>query len=103
MKATDLYNQLEQDFVKPKIIETWYNEDWKNKEYICDNFKQRSLGLLCDFAGEVNRVYTAVFASDKVLKKILDDGATDAMLFLHHPLVWEIGRPQNPNTAFHPT
>jgi putative NIF3 family GTP cyclohydrolase 1 type 2 len=101
MKATDLYNQLEKDFVKPEIIETWYNEDWKNQEYICDNFKHRSLGLLCDFTEKVSKVYTAVFPSDKVLMKILDDDTTNAMLFLHHPLVWEIGRPQNPNIAFH--
>ena len=40
MKATDLYNQLESDFVKPEIIEEWYNDDWGNKEYICDNFKK---------------------------------------------------------------
>jgi len=32
MKAIDLYNRLEKDFVKPEIVETWYNEDWKNQE-----------------------------------------------------------------------
>ena len=101
MKAADLYTQLEKDFVKPEIVENWYNEGWSNKEYICDNFKERSLGLLCDFTEEINKVYTAVFASDKVLTKILDDGMTNALLFLHHPQVWEIGRPSNPNIAFH--
>ena len=101
MRASNLCSQLEKDFVKQGIVETWYNENWKNQEYICDNFKQRSLGLLCDFTKEVNKVYTAVFPSDKVIVKILNDGITDAMLFCHHPLVWEIGRPQNPNIAFH--
>jgi putative NIF3 family GTP cyclohydrolase 1 type 2 len=90
MKSIQLYNQLEKDFVTPEIIETWYNENWKNQEYICDNFKQRSLGLLCDFAYEVKKVYTAVFPSDKVLMKIITDGVTDAMLFLHHPLTWDL-------------
>jgi putative NIF3 family GTP cyclohydrolase 1 type 2 len=101
MKAIELYNQLEKDFVTPGIVETWYNEDWANQEYICDNFKQHSLGLLCDFTKEVNKVYTAVFPSDKALTKIISDGVTDAMLFVHHPLVWELGRPQNPEMAFH--
>ena len=55
---------------------------------------------MCDFTEEINKVYTAVFPSDKILTKILDDGTTDAMLFLHHPLVWEIGR--KPGYAFHP-
>jgi len=90
MKAIDLYDQLERDFVKPDITEDWYNDDWETKEYICANFKNRSLGLLCDFTDEVNKVYTAVFPSDKAIQKILDDGATDAMLFLHHPLYWDL-------------
>ena len=102
MKAINLYNQLEKDFVIPTITENWYNYDGGmaiNAEYICDNFKQRSLGLLCDFAQEVNKVYTAVFPSDKVLEKILDDKATDAMLFLHHPLDWDLSK--NPEVAFY--
>ena len=88
MNATKLYNKLENDFVTPEITERWYDDEWKTKEFICDNFKKRSMGLLCDFTDEVNKVYTAVFPSDKALSKILDDGVTDAMLFLHHPLVW---------------
>lgn len=98
MKAIDLYNQLEKDFVKPDFSEDWFNFITENHEYICDNFKQRSMGLLCDFAEEVNKVYTAVFPSDKVLMKILDDGVKDAMLFLHHPLVWDLSK--NPEKAF---
>jgi putative NIF3 family GTP cyclohydrolase 1 type 2 len=92
MKATQLYSRLEKDFVTPEIVETWYSEDWDNQEYICNNFKQRSLGLLCDFTEEINKVYTAVFPSDKALTKIIDDGTTDAMLFLHHPLAWDLNQ-----------
>ncbi|MCL1806839.1 MAG: Nif3-like dinuclear metal center hexameric protein [Oscillospiraceae bacterium] len=92
MKATDLYQTLAKDFEKPGIVETWYNEDWENKELICGNFKERSMGLLCDFAENIQRVYTAVFPSDKVLAKVVEDGATDAMLFLHHPLAWDSSR-----------
>ncbi|MCL2372119.1 MAG: Nif3-like dinuclear metal center hexameric protein [Defluviitaleaceae bacterium] len=99
MKATQLYNQLEKDFVKLDFTEDWYEDNWKTKDYICDNFKQRSMGLLCDFAEEVNKVYTAVFPSNAVLTNILDDGITDAMLFLHHPLDWDLSK--NPSIAFY--
>jgi putative NIF3 family GTP cyclohydrolase 1 type 2 len=56
MKAADLYNRLEKDFVLPD--------------------------------------------SGRVLTKILDSKTTDAMLFVHHPLVWELS--ENSDKAFHP-
>ena len=100
MTATDLYKQLENDFVTPEITEDWYDDEMSvNDEYICDNFKQRSLGLLCDFAVEINKVYTAVFPSDKVLTKILCAGTVNTMLFLHHPLTWDLNK--NPDIAFY--
>jgi len=96
MKAIDLYNQLEKDFVIPSITENWFEEmseeEKSVEEYICDNFKQRSLGLFCDFAKEINKVYTAVFPSDEIMRKILKDNITNAMLFLHHPLPWDINK-----------
>jgi putative NIF3 family GTP cyclohydrolase 1 type 2 len=100
MKAIELYNILEKDFVIPSINENWYDNDMSiNDEYICDNFKQRSLGLLCDFTDEIKKVYTAVFPSDKILTRIIDDNVTDAMLFLHHPLAWDLSI--DPNIAFY--
>ena len=100
MKAADLYNQLEKDFVKPKITENWFEDkDMNDINYVCENFQSRSMGLLCDFTDEINKVYTAVFPSDKVLTKILDDNANDAMLFLHHPLSWDFSK--DPNIAFY--
>jgi len=100
MKAVDLYNQLEKDFVTPDITEDWYNDEMSvNAEYICDNFKRRSIGLLCDFADEINKAYTAVFPSDKAIIKILDDKVTDAMLFLHHTLIWDLSK--DPDKAFY--
>jgi len=44
MKAEDLYNQLESDFVKPGMSDDWFN--YMTEEYICDNFKQRSIGVM---------------------------------------------------------
>jgi len=100
IKATDLYAQLEKDFVVPGIIENWYEYGMpENDKLICDNFKQRSMGLLCDFTSEIQKVYTAVFPSDMVLTKILSDNVTNAMLFLHHPLSWDLSK--DPNVAFY--
>jgi len=103
MRAVDLYNQLERDFVNSEITEDWFEDkscyDASVEAYICDNFMRRSMGLLCDFADEVNRVYTAVFPSDKILTKILEDDVSDAMLFLHHPLIWDLSK--DPNIAFY--
>lgn len=102
MNATELYNQLEKDFVSPGIVENWYDYDSliDVAEFICDNFKKRSIGLLCDFTTKITKVYTAVFPSDKVLAKVLDDGVTDAMLFVHHPCAWDLGKELD--KAFYP-
>ncbi|MBT3230868.1 hypothetical protein HN358_03790 [Candidatus Uhrbacteria bacterium] len=64
-------------------------------DYLSDNFKERSMGLVCDFAQEVNKVYTAVFPSKLVMQKILDDGAEDSVLFVHHPSIWDIRKAPN--------
>jgi putative NIF3 family GTP cyclohydrolase 1 type 2 len=57
------------------------------------------MGLLCNFAGETTKVYTAVFPSDKVLTKILQDDTKDALIFLHHPMDWDLSK--DPNQAFY--
>ena len=99
MNAVDLYQKLENDFVRPGMSENWFQYMGEIEEYICDNFKQRSIGLVCDFAEDVNKVYTAVFPSDKVLEKILADNISDAMLFVHHAADWDLNR--NPDIAFY--
>ena len=99
MKDTDLYNQLEKDFYKQGMSDDWYSYMPNLEKYICDNFKRRSIGVMCDFAEEVNKVYTAVFPSDDVLNKILDDGVYDSMLFVHHALAWDLGK--TPGVAFY--
>jgi len=99
MKATDLYRKLEQDFVTPGMTDNWYSYMPELENYLCDNFKQRSIGLMCDFAQQINKVYTAVFPSDNVINKILSDGTTDAMLFIHHASDWDLNK--IPGKAFH--
>jgi len=47
MKAADLYAQLEKDFVKPGMTDDWFDYMADIEEYICDNFKRRSIGVMC--------------------------------------------------------
>ncbi|MFA6074625.1 MAG: Nif3-like dinuclear metal center hexameric protein [Negativicutes bacterium] len=90
MKATQLYQHLEADFVTPEMIEDWAEHMDPVANILCDNFLKRSMGLVCDFATEINKVYTAVFPSKDVMQRILNSGTKDAMLFVHHPLIWDI-------------
>ncbi len=91
MKAAELYAQLERDFITPAMTDGWAPRMAPVAEFVCDNFMDRSMGLVCDNASEVNKVYTAVFASDVVMQRLVDEDETDAMLFLHHPMDWDIG------------
>ncbi|MBL7078183.1 Nif3-like dinuclear metal center hexameric protein [Candidatus Shapirobacteria bacterium] len=90
MKITQLYQQLEKDFITPKMSDEWAQHMDSVADFLCDNFKKRSMGLVCDFANKINKVYTAVFPSKKVMQKILIGGTCDAMLFVHHPSIWDI-------------
>ena len=90
MKAIQLYQQLEKDFITSEMSDKWIEYMDSVADFLCENFKERSMGLVCDFATEINKVYTAVFPSREVMQKILDDGAQDAMLFVHHPAIWDI-------------
>ncbi len=90
MKASKLYSHLEKDFIKTGMYDDWYQYMGAVAEFISGNFRKRSMGLVCDFAQEIKKVYTAVFPSDKVLKYITGKEAKDAMLFVHHAAVWDI-------------
>ena len=52
----------------------------------CDKFN----GLMLKVGTEVKHVFCSAFATPDVMKSILDSGATDALLFLHHPLDMEV-------------
>jgi len=90
MDAIKLYDCLEKDFIKSGLSDEWFGIEEGYGEFLSENFKKRAMGVVCENSEKVNKVYTAVFPEDKVMQKILDDGAHDAMLFLHHPLVWDI-------------
>ncbi len=94
MEAEALYARLEQDFVTPAMgPEYWADYMPAIKDLLTDQFKRRSIGLVCDHAAKVGQVRTAVFPSRPVMEGMLDEGLTDAVLFLHHPAVWDIRKP----------
>ncbi|RLJ00837.1 MAG: hypothetical protein DRP06_01015 [Candidatus Aenigmatarchaeota archaeon] len=90
MEATQLYKYLEKDFITSEMSDDWAQYMDSVADFLSENFKKRSMGLVCDFATEINKVYTAVFPSELVMQKILDDGIQDVMLFVHHPSIWDI-------------
>jgi len=90
MKAVKLYAQLEKDFITPSLSDEWAKYMESIADFLSDNFKRRSMGLVCDNAQEISKVYTAVFPSDNVMQSVLDKGEKEVMLFVHHPSIWDI-------------
>ncbi len=90
MNATQLYQHLEKDYITSVMSDKWAPYMDSVADFLSENFKKRSMGLVCDFAKEINKVYTAVFPSREVMQRILDYGTQDAMLFVHHPSIWDI-------------
>ncbi len=68
MRAIQLYKKLEKNFIISDLSDDWAKYMEPVQDFLTDNFKKRSMGLVCDFAQEINKVYTAVFPSPKVLK-----------------------------------
>jgi putative NIF3 family GTP cyclohydrolase 1 type 2 len=92
MKSIELYNHLERDFISKELRDDWARYMIDLEEYLTINFKERSMGLVCDFANEINKVYSAVFPTEEIMQSIIDDGITNALLFIHHPSIWDIRR-----------
>lgn len=90
MESSKLYQQLEKDFIFPELSDDWSKETSDISEFICDQYKKRFMGLVCDNTQTINKVYTAVFPSIKVMQSVLDKHETDIMLFVHHPAIWDI-------------
>jgi putative NIF3 family GTP cyclohydrolase 1 type 2 len=92
MKAAKLYARLEKDFITPALSDDWAKYMEPIGDFLTENYKKRSMGLVCDNAKEIKKVYTAVFPSDDVMQVVLDKGKQDAMLFLHHPSEWDLAK-----------
>jgi len=86
MNANELYNLMETDFHLSVCRDDWSNMDMN--ELIADQYRERYMGLVTDNTDTISYVYTAVFPSQDVLKKILDDERSGALLFVHHPMQW---------------
>jgi len=71
IRALDLYEQLERDFIFPHLHDEFASHIPDMQPFMTENFKERSMGLVCDFAREIQQVYTAVFPSDQVMVHIL--------------------------------
>jgi putative NIF3 family GTP cyclohydrolase 1 type 2 len=90
MNAVKLYQQLEKDFITPALSDDWARYMNPVSDFLTDNFKKRSMGLVCDNSNRITKVYAAVFPSLEVMQSVLDRGEQNALLFVHHPEVWDI-------------
>ena len=90
MKAASLYEQLEKDFITLTLSDDWARYMSSISEFLTDNFKKRSMGLVCDNTNLITKVYTAVFPSIKIMQHILNTDEENIILFIHHPQDWDI-------------
>jgi len=90
MEAKKLYQILDKEFDLAHCKDDWSEIDLN--DFISDNFRKRFMGKVLGNAKDIKKVYTAVFPTDNVLKKILNSGKTDILLFTHHPMIWDISK-----------
>jgi len=95
MNARELYKKLEVDFKLDECSDDWSNIDF-DADFVTEIFRKRYMGILADNTDDVQKAYTAVFPSEKVMKEILNRGEKNIMLFTHHPVDWKIRSGQSP-------
>lgn len=77
-------------FHTPSLSDEWAQYMQPVSDYLTDNFKNRSMRLVCDNVTEINKVYAAVFPSNEVMQSIMDKDEANIMLFVHHTMIWDI-------------
>jgi putative NIF3 family GTP cyclohydrolase 1 type 2 len=87
MKADKIINKLDMDFIRWGMSDEWDLSEIN--DYVTDNFKRLSMGLVLNNTQEINKVYTSTFPDEKVLDYILDSGDTNVLLFSHHAQIWD--------------
>ncbi|MBS1267239.1 MAG: GTP cyclohydrolase 1 type 2 [Candidatus Woesearchaeota archaeon] len=92
MKAKQLYGKLEKDFIKPEMADVWIERMKPISKFLTKSFREREIGLVCDNTDNIEKVYTAVFASEKVMKELLEKNVKNALLFVHHPMGWQLDK-----------
>lgn len=65
--------------------------DWKTA--FEQEFTELFNGLMIRGAEEVERIFLAVFPTDHVLERFIDESNSGDLLFMHHPLLMECGDP----------
>lgn len=88
MNAKQLFQHLDRDFILPECSDNWSEINF-NEFYTC-GFQENFMGLVLDNTDHIERVYTAVFASETAVKYLIDNDITDSLLFTHHPMAWDI-------------
>ncbi|MCG6197419.1 Nif3-like dinuclear metal center hexameric protein, partial [Anoxybacillus sp. LAT_38] len=66
--------------------------DWQR--FFEAEFVRRFNGLMLRGREQVHTVFLAVFPTDEVLKRFLDESVPGDLLFMHHPLLMECGDPR---------
>jgi putative NIF3 family GTP cyclohydrolase 1 type 2 len=88
-------NLLEKDPAFSRFVPAVYDPiqyDWKNN--FESDFVNRFNGLMLRGADEVNTVFLAVFPTNEVITKFLDEASEGDLLFMHHPIPMECGDPR---------
>jgi putative NIF3 family GTP cyclohydrolase 1 type 2 len=88
MDAEKLVKQLDTDFELDKREEGEWGE-FDLGDYVVEGIGKKPMGLILDNANSITKVYTSVFPSEKVIRKILDSNEQDILLFTHHPMIWD--------------
>lgn len=68
------------------------NFDWQTA--FEKNFVELFNGLMLKGNSTVEKVFLAVFPTDKVLERFLEESNSGDLLFMHHPLLMECGDPK---------
>ena len=66
--------------------------DWKS-EFESD-FVELFNGLMIRGASSIGNIFLAVFPTDDVLERFIDESSEGDLLFMHHPLLMECGDPR---------
>jgi len=101
MDINKIYSKLDSDFIKPGLKDDWEIQIEPITDFVTQKYKECYMGLICDNTKRIEKVYTAVFPSDSVIKKVLSKGKK-SLLFVHHPATWDIRKAPQVFTPMNP-
>jgi putative NIF3 family GTP cyclohydrolase 1 type 2 len=100
VELTQLVKNLDSFFNLPAWPEDPAMREWVPRTYADagydytekfePGFCSKYNGLMLRAGDSIEKVFCSAFAAPDVLQRILDSGAADAMLFLHHPVDLEV-------------